>query len=193
MVSLNARVGAITLVVGSWATAALVLAPELVPLRFAALMVSTMGASAFADEMGIRKPLNRAGLIAFAFAALAKTLMLLNVGNSEVAGSSLLYAFTLLLALLLWSMAFLHRDGKLKAAGAVGASVTIISISVLIAGHIFVGMGALWGIGSLYGTITSETTDAPKIIMIIEVVYAVWSLFAAMALWTGQIKVSPAP
>lgn len=190
MVSLNARVSAVSLVVGSVATLALSLTPELVPLRFIALMVCVVGAWAFADEMGIRKPLNRAGFVAFVFAVLAKTMMLLNVDNSEVAGSSLLYAFTLLLALFLWSMAFLHRDGQLKFAGAVGAFATIVSILTLIAGHIFVGVGALWGIGSLYGQLNAVTSGAPQIFTVIEVVFVVWSLVASAALWTGQIKLS---
>lgn len=191
MPSLNARVSAVSLIVGSAATVALGFAPELVPLRFLALGISIFGAWGFADEMGIRKPLNRAGLVALDFAAVAKTLELLNLGNSEVSGSSLLYAFALLLALLLWSMAFLHRDGQLKIAGAVGASVTVIPILILIAGHIFVGVGALWGIGTLYGGLDEPIAATPQIITIVDVVFAVWSLIAGAALWTGQIKMSP--
>lgn len=190
MASLNARVSAISLIVGSVATVALGFAPELVPLRFFAFGISFFGAWGFADEMGLRKPLNRAGLVALGFAGVAKTLELLNLGNSEISGSSLLYAFALLLALLLWSMAFLHRDGQLKVAGAVGASVTIIPILILIAGHIFVGVGALWGIGSLYGGMGESMATTPPIITTIDVVFVIWSMMAGAALWTGQIEMS---
>ncbi|EAV40118.1 hypothetical protein SIAM614_28766 [Stappia aggregata IAM 12614] len=78
MVTLNARVGAVALVLGSCGTAALsFLAPDLTPLRLLSFAVVLLGSWAFADEMGIRKPLNRAGLVAIAFAGLAKTLVLL--------------------------------------------------------------------------------------------------------------------
>ncbi|MCP3968780.1 MAG: hypothetical protein GY717_00365 [Rhodobacteraceae bacterium] len=191
MASVNARVSAAGLIAGSAATLAVGFAPELVPLSFVALGLWVFGAWGFADEMGVRKPLNRAGLVALVFAAVARILVLLDVGNSVVSGS-LLYAFALLLALLFWSMAFLHRDGRLKIAGAVGASATIIPILALIAGHVFVGVGAYWGIGSLYGGLSSPMTDTPRIITIIEVVLVVWSLIAGTALWTGKIENSPA-
>lgn len=191
MASLNARVSAVGLIVGSFAALALAFAPELVPLRLFALGFFVFGAWGFADEMGVHKPLNRAGLVALAFAAVAKTLELLNLGNSVISGSSLLYGFALLFALLLWSMAFLHRDGQLKIAGAIGASVTVTPILVLISGHIFVGVGALWGISTLYGGLNDTLYDPPQIITIIDVVIAIWSLIAGAVLWTGQIEMSP--
>lgn len=188
MVSLNARVSAVCLIAGSAATLALSLTPELIPLRLFALGIFTFAAWGFADEMGVRKPLNRAGLVALAFAAVAKTVVLLDSGDAFVAGN-LLYAFSLLLALLLWSLAFLHRDGGLKVAGAVGASVAFIPILALIAGHVFVGLGVFWGIGTLYAGVSGAMTDTPQIITIIEGACVVWSVIAAGALWTGQIKV----
>lgn len=191
MASLNARVSAVGLIAGSAATFALGFAPELVPLRFVALGLFVLGAWGFADEMGVHKPLNRAGLVALAFATLAKTLLLID-GSVPAASSNLLYAFALLIALLLWSMAFMHRDGPLKVAGAIGASVTFIPILALIAGHIFVGIGAYWGIGALYDGLNGAMVADPQIITIIEVVCATWSLVAGAALWTDQIKTSNA-
>lgn len=192
MASLNARVSAVCLIAGSVATLALALAPELKPLRILALGIFALGAWGFADEMGVRKPLNRAGLVAVAFAVLAKTMVLLEKGDASASGS-LLYAFSLLLALLLWSIAFLHRDGGLKVAGAVGASVALIPILGLIAGHIFVGVGVYWGIGTLYDGLSGEMTDTPRIITIVEGVCFVWCIVASTALWTGQIETRPSP
>lgn len=191
MASLNARVSAVSLIVGSVATLALGFAPELVPLRFVALGISVLGAWGFADEMGIYKPLNRAGLVALAFAALAKTLLLIEDSNPVSSSSLLLYAFALLLAVLLWSLALLHRDGQLKMAGAVGASTAMVPILALIAGHIFVGAGSLWGIGALYGELNGPTAAMPQINMVIEVVFAIWSLIASAALLTGRIGGDP--
>lgn len=111
-----------------------------------------------------------------------------DIGMPFPTDSSLLYAFSLLLALLFWSLAFLHRDGGLKVAGALGASATVLPIIALIAGHIFVGVGAWWGIGTLYNGLEDVTQAAPQIITIIEIVFFLWSLLAAAALWTGQIE-----
>lgn len=186
MTSLNARVSAMGLISGSAATAALSFAPELVPLRFLALGFFGLGAWGFACEMGADRPLNRAGLVALAFAIMAKTISLLD-GATPTASSSLLYAFALLLALWLWSVAFMHRDGPLKIAGAIGASVTILPILALIAGHIFVGVGAYWGIGALYEGLNGGMTAEPQIITIVESVCAAWSLVAGALLVTGRI------
>lgn len=191
MASLNARVSAVSLIVGSTAALALGFAPDLVPLRFVALGILVFGAWGFADEMGVQKPLNRAGLVAFAFATIAKTLLLLEVATTPFSSGLLLYAFAFLLALLLWSVAFLHRDGPLKIAGLVGASAAIVPILVLIAGHIFVGVGSLWGIGVLYGELSAPTSNMPQALLIIEVVFVFWSLIAGAALWTGQISGDP--
>lgn len=92
------------------------------------------------------------------------------------------------MALLLWSLAFLHRDGGLKIAGALGASVTALPIVALIAGHIFVGVGAWWGIGTLHSGLDDVTQAAPVIMTVIEIVFLIWSLLAAAALWTQQIE-----
>lgn len=193
MTSLNARTGAIALILGSGGTIALSLAPELIPIRFLALGLSIFGGWAFADEMGLRKPLNRAGMVALSFAAGAKTLVLLDAGTAANAGSSLLYAFSLLLALLLWSIAFLHRDRQMKIVGGVGASAALIPILMLIAGHIFVGVGALWGIGTLYGGANAAMESTPAIITIIELIFLKWCLLAAAALLYGKIGSSPQP
>lgn len=190
MASLNARVSAVNLSIGSIATLALSFAPELVPLRFIALGLCLSGAWGLADEMGAQKPLNRAGLVAFGFAGIAQTLILLGASSAVIPTSSLLYAFGLLSAMLLWSIAFLHRDGALKLAGLVGASVTLVPIVALIAGHIFVAVAGVWGIGTLYEGLNGAATDVPRIRTIIDVVFVFWGLMAAAVLWTGQIKPS---
>lgn len=187
MASLNAGFGAIGLVAGSGATVALGLAPELVALRFVALGVFACGAWAFADEMGADKPLNRAGLVCLGFAVVAKILVLLGVDGGG-ASAGVLYAFALLFALLFWSIAFLHRGTGLKAIGAVGASMAVVPILILVAGHVFVGFGALWGMGALYSGMEGALADALRIVLIVEIVCAVWSVLAGIALWMGWIE-----
>src|SRR2546430_1966242 len=69
---------------------------------------------------------------------------------AEFAGRfHLLYATFLLAAMLLWSVAFLHRERTLKVVGAVGALASFASIAAVIVGHIALGTGAAFGIGAL--------------------------------------------
>jgi hypothetical protein len=51
-----------------------------------------------------------------------------------------------------------------------------------------VGVRALCGIGTLYGVANAADSATLEIINTIEGVFLVWSLFAAMALWTGQTE-----
>lgn len=68
--TLNARVGAITLVIGAPMTLVLShTSVPLAPLRIITLAIAAFAAWSFSDEMGIRKPLNRAGFIFFSIAA----------------------------------------------------------------------------------------------------------------------------
>lgn len=53
---------------------------------------------------------------------------------------------------------------------------------------IFVGVGALCGIGTLYGAANAADSATAGIINIIGGVSLVWSYFDAMVLWTGQIR-----
>ena len=190
MTTLNARVGAAALVAGSGGTVLLKLVPTgLVPMLVLALGLSALGAWAFADEMGLRKPLNRAGLVAFAFAAMAKAMVLLQQPGSGQR-FLVLYLFSLLLALLLWSLALLHRDGSLKLAGALGAAGAVLPVLMLVAGHIFLGAGAIWGISALDGAATAQPQASPAIVGIIDAIFLAWSLLAAAALWSGKIEPS---
>ena len=190
MTTLNARVGAVALVAGSGGTVLLRLVPaDLAPMLVLALGLSALGAWAFADEMGLRKPLNRAGLVAFAFAAMARTMVLLQEPGSGQR-FLVLYLFSLLLALLLWSLALLHRDGPLKVAGALGAAGTVLPILLLVAGHLFLGAGAIWGISALYGAATAQPQVSPAIVGVINAIFLAWSLLAAAALWSGRMEAS---
>lgn len=78
--TLNAKVAAITLAVGAFLTLLLTHAEaSLAPLRILALAIAAFAAWAFCDEMGLRKPLNRAGFVFFAIAVIAKLQISLGV------------------------------------------------------------------------------------------------------------------
>ena len=115
--TLNAKVAAVGLIVGAVGLDFLnQFAPDLVPLRLMAAGALIFGAWAFCDEMGLRKPLNRAGFVTFAFAMFAVCFSIL---DPAIAGGKLVlvYAFALLFAMLIWSAAFLPMQRRARSGG----------------------------------------------------------------------------
>lgn len=187
--SFNARVGSVVLLIGSLVLAWLTIAPEwLVPLRIFTLMLITFGAWAFCDEMGMRKPLNRAGFVLLVFAIGARTHTLLSTSSANLTQYYILYAFALTGAVLFWSVAFLHRDKKLKIVGAAGAVVTITPIILLIIGHVVVGTGATYGITSLFAALEDPSLTDESMIYTFEYIFAVWGVITSITMWLGFLS-----
>jgi hypothetical protein len=187
--SLNARVSAAALVVGTLSL--LILASvdnSLAPLRLLTLGVLTFGAWAFCDEMGMRKPLIRAGFVAFIFAIFARSYTLMEPYSDSVGRFLLLYTFSLMTAMLIWSVAYLHRQRDLKYAGALGALASLAPIAALILGHIALGAGAVFGFGSLLASAQGGELDDLSGINTIDFMFGLWSLVTAWFLWHGHIK-----
>ena len=148
--SLNAKVSAVALGVGAFLTLLLShLSAPLAPLRLMTLALVAFAAWSFCDEMGLRKPLNRAGFVFFAFAAATKVQIALGLATQVVGRYYLLYAAFLLLAVLLWSVALLHRQRALKVVGAVGVVASLVPIVAIVVGHLAVGVGAAFGVGAM--------------------------------------------
>lgn len=186
--TLNARVGAVAMMVGALGTGALTFAPILlVPISLLFLMFVTFGLWALCDEMGMKKPLIRGAFVAFAFAAAAKAQALLQIEPNQIARYYIFYAFAVLVALLLWSAAFLHRQRGLKIVGVLGAAVSAAPIVFLVAGHIVVGVGGAFGITALY-SMTDETVQTRyAAIDNIDLIFASWAVIASFMLWRGYI------
>ena len=71
-ISRNAKVGSVALAAAAFLTLLLShSSASLAPLRLLAAAIGTFAVWAFCDEMGMRKPLNRAGFVAFAIAVAA--------------------------------------------------------------------------------------------------------------------------
>src|SRR5690349_17778463 len=131
-ISRNARVGAVALAAG--ALFILILSHSelaLSPLRLLSVALSAFAAWCFCDEMGLKKPLNRAGFVFFAIAAATKVELLLGVDVEYRARYFLLYSAFLLVALFLWSAALLHRQRTPKVVGAVGLVASLAPIVAL--------------------------------------------------------------
>jgi uncharacterized membrane protein len=187
--TLNARVSAWCLVTG--AISALVLSLQsqpLAPLRLLTLAVITIGAWAFCDEMGMRKPLVRAGFVSYSIAVLARSIALIEPHSQAVGRYYLLYAFAILSSLLIWSVAYLHRQRDLKVAGAVGALVSVAPIVALVAGHIAVGAGAAFGISSLLAATEGAPLSDFSAVNNIDYIFGIWGFVTAWFLLSGRIR-----
>jgi len=190
--TLNAKVGAVTLAAGAFLTLLLShFAASLAPLRLLAVTVSAFAAWCFCDEMGMQKPLNRAGFVFFAIAVASKVELLLGVEESVVGRYSLLFAAFLLAALLMWSVALLHRQKTLKVVGAVGVVASAAPIVALIVGHVVVGAGAALGMQALFSASHGAGPTDYSFVTLVERLFGLWGYAVAWLLWRGQIQASP--
>ena len=191
--TLNAKVGAVTLAVGAFMTLLLShVDASLAPLRILTLAIAAFAAWAFCDEMGLRKPLNRAGFVCFAIALTTKVQITLGVATEFVGRYYLLYAAFLLLAVLFWSVAFLHRQRGLKVVGAVGVLAAITPIAAIVVGHIVVGLGAAVGVGSLLSAAEGGAPSDLGFFTMVERIFGLWGYVASWLLWRGHIVNKPA-
>lgn len=186
--TLNAKVGAVTLAIGAFMTLLLShTSVSLAPLRIVTLAIAAFAVWSFSDEMGIRKPLNRAGFVFFVIAAITKMQVALGVEQHLVGRYLLLYSASLLLAVLFWSAAFLHRQRELKVIGAVGLLATAAPIVTIVVGHLVVGVGASLGVSSLLAATQGATPSDTSFVTMVERIFGLWGYIAAWLLWRGHI------
>ncbi len=185
----NAKIGALSLFAGAGALHFInQFDYSLLPIRLLVIGVLIMGAWAFSDEMGLRKPLNRAAFISFLFSMSALAMVVLEASTVKVGRFNLIYAFCLLLAVLIWSAAFLHRQRDLKFVGALGAAASLIPLSLIIAGHLSIGFGAYFGVSTLLDTSLGGSQLGSTPINIIEAMFLLWSAATAFLLWKGRMS-----
>ena len=188
--SYNATIAAIVLAAAAFLTLLLThVSVPLTPLRLLVLVLAAFAAWSFGEEMGLYKPLNRAGFVFFAIAIATKVQILLGVAAEFAGRYHLLYAAFLLLALLFWSAAFLHRERSLKVVGAAGLLASLTPIVLLVVGHIGLGAGTVLGIGALLtgGAASSDLS----FVTLVERIFGLWGYVAAWFLWRGHIRFSP--
>lgn len=188
-VTQNAKVAAVALAIAAFLTLVLSHMPQsLAPLRLIVLALAAFSAWAFCDEMGMRKPLNRAGFVFFGMAAAAKIQLSLGVAPEFAGRYMLLYAAFLLVSLLLWSVAFLHRQRSLKVLGAVGVVATLAPIIALVLGHLVVGVGATLGVGAFLAATDGATPTDFGFVTLVERMFGIWGYITAWLLWRGHIR-----
>jgi hypothetical protein len=188
-ISVNARIGALALAISGPLKLILHLqGPELGPLSYLAWLGLSFGILCFCEEMGAARPLNRAGLVLFAAAFGADTLAMLATDPIVVARSHLLYAFALLGALVLWSVALMHRTAGAGLAGAAGAVVGGGVLLTLIAAHLLLGAVSIVGFSQLFEALEGGGGSTLVAVAVIDTVLCVWSLLSAGLLWTARLR-----
>jgi hypothetical protein len=189
--TVNARVGAAALTVSAFITMLLShFSASLAPLRLLSLASSAFAGWCFCDEMGMRKPLNRAGFVVFVIAIAVRIQLILGVGEREAGPYYVLFAAFLLLAVLLWSVAFLHRRRSVRIVGAVGVVATVLPIGALIAGHLAVGAGAFLGAKGVLSAGDGTSLTDRSFVTLVERLFGLWAYVAAWLLWRGHIGVA---
>jgi hypothetical protein len=185
-ISLDARVGALSLAVSGPLNLILhAQAQTLGPLSFATWLVLSFGVLCFCEEMGAGKPLNRAGLVLFAAAFCADTAAMLAVDPVVIARAHLLYAFTILGALVFWSVALMHRTQTAKMIGAIGTVVGAGALLLLVGAHLLLGVATIVGFSQLFLTSTRPTF---AVLSVIDSVLLLWCVAISILLWSGRIK-----
>jgi hypothetical protein len=190
--SLNAKTGAVALAGAAFMTLALThVSAPLAPLRLLTLALAAFATWTFCDEMGMRKPLNRAAFVFFTIAVVAKVQIALGLIAEFEGRYYLLYAAFLLMAVLLWSVAFLHRQRALKLVGALGVVATAFPIAAIVIGHLVVGVGAAIGVSALLAATEGSAPPDLGFVTLVERIFALWAYVAACMLWRGYLS-SPA-
>ena len=189
--TVNAKVGAIALAVSAFMILLLShVSNTLAPLRLLSLASAAFAVWCFCDEMGMRKPLNRAGFVLFVIAMAVRVQLILGVSDREAGRYYVVFASFLLLAVLLWSTAFLHRRRSVRTVGALGLIATVLPIVGLIAGHLAVGAGAFLGIKGLLAASDGATLTDRSFVTFVERLFGLWGYAAAWLLWRGYIRVT---
>lgn len=180
----NARFGAVALMVGGVLFGGFAWVDGAAPLRIFAMAALLFGQLCYAQEAGYEKPLTKFVLV-WLFIAAVGLLMFEALAAPKAA---LLFAFAGFAAVLVWSIAMLHRPGQARAAGKIGAFAGVTSLAVLIGGHVFVGFGAALGLQALSSAATAQTADVVGIVRAVESMMGLWALAGAWMLFAGVLN-----
>jgi len=185
----RSRTGPLALAIGAVLNLGLqIVGPGVQPLNYLAWLTVSFGLLCFCDEMGAGKPLNRAGLVLLAAAFAANTASLLAVDERMSARAHILYAFALLGALTLWSVALMHRTGGARRTGVLGAGVGLGALAMLVGAHVLVGTMSVLGFSSLFAALQSPDVSAAAPLVTIDALLALWALGASGLMWTNRLR-----
>ena len=98
--------------------------------------------------------------------------------------------FALLLAVLVWSVAFVRRQPDLRRLGLLGAGASLLPLALIVVGHLLVGLGAWTGASGLLALTEGGAALGTSPMNVIEAVFVVFCLLAAGFLWRGRMDAS---
>jgi len=188
-ISLNARAGALALAISAPLHFLFGLyGAQLAPMGFISWLGVGFGVLCLCEELGAQRPLNRAGLVLFAAAFVARSLTLLAPDPALLARAQLLFAFATMGAMLFWSAALMHRPRAPRVVGVLGAAIAGSALALIIAAHLLVGGAAVWGFSSLFVALSQPTVDATGAISTVNAIVCLWGLLLSGLLWKFSLR-----
>lgn len=161
------------------------------PWAYAAWLVLAFGAWCLCDELGMARPLNRAGAVLLAAAFCARSMLLCAPATAVATHAQLLYAFAALGMIMFWSVALMHRPDRPKVAGLLGSTLSGAALGLLIVAHVVTGSIGYFGFGALFVALNSPDADVAPAMTVISAVLWLWSLLVAGLLWTTALAGIP--
>lgn len=146
--------------------------PQLIPLRILAAIMMMSGYWGVLQLMGLSRPLNRLAGVFALYGAMGQGVWLLSPEAPQSFG--VLYVFGLLSAMLITSIAAVHRQNALRTAGFVGMAAVGTPLAFIIGGHLLLGGFGVLGLSMGVSGISGESLR----IWPVEVVFLVWAVFA---------------
>ena len=188
-ISHNARVGAVTLLLGALLQViASMLTALATPWAYGGWLVFCFGALCLCEELGVVRPLNRAGLVLLGAAFCARTILLVLPTGETAMRAELAYAFTCIGAVLLWSVALMHREHQIKGAGLLGSALSGGTLMLLLAGHLAAGGASFFGFSEIFLAINRPEVGSFRAMISISAVIGAWSLIVAGLLSTTVLN-----
>jgi len=188
----NARTGAIALAVFAPLHWLVSLAGTIfAPLAFACWLGISFGILCLCEELGAAKPLNRGGLVLFGAAFCARLLMTIATEPALHIRAELVFAFAMMGALLLWSVALMHRPRASRAVGMVGTAVAGSTLGLILLAHLLVGGATILGFGALFAALADPAHATQAAMLTLNVVLALWGVLISGLLWTHDLRSAP--
>lgn len=184
-ISLNAKYGAVALVVSAPLLTAMLWMhdelPNLAPILFC---VFSFGIWALLDELGLERPLNKMAAVAFSVALIAFLFWQMAGNTVDLARVQRFLAFGLVAGFLFVNLALLHRGGSNTKANKIGAIAGSTALIVAIVSHLAMGLTGILGFGLIWADFGSADLMLLRIVMTLV---TVWALFLARAMFRGTL------
>lgn len=190
-VSVNARLGAFALLIGSSVQLiASIAAAMSAPWAYAGWLIFAFGAMCFCQELGPARPLNRAGLILLAATVCFRSFLVLELSATLSARAKLAFVLAGFGAMLFWSVALMHRTERAHTVGVFGLSIAGGGIVLLLSAHLALGIAGIAGFVKLFDAVHQPDADYSQALVSISILLSLWSLAVAWLLLTTLLQSS---